>query len=222
MRSFTWATGMIIVAAVAACSSNSPTPTTMTAVSGSGQSGTVATAISAPMVVHVADQFGTAMSGVQVSFGTTGGAVVGKTLVNTDASGNATTTVTLGTTIGTDTVTAFVVSLPDGVDFTLTANPGPAVAMVIVGGNNQISRAGSLLINALLVEIEDQYMNPVPGATVDWTATGGTLTPALPLTSGLNGILSTAFTVPSTPLTVTVTGTLHGTSLTAVFTETAD
>jgi hypothetical protein len=194
----------------------------MTAASGSGQSGVVATTLGTPVVVHVVDQFGAAISGVQVSFGGTGGMTVSPTLVNTDASGNASATVTFGTTIGADTVSAFVASLQDGVEFLFTANPGPPTSLVIVGGNNQLSRAGSLLINALLVEVEDQYANPVSGATMDWTTTGGTLTPASPLTSGTNGILSTAFTVPSTPSTATVTGTLHGTSLTAVFTETAD
>ena len=221
MRSLTLATGMIMAAALAACSGDAPTPTTMTAASGSGQSGVVATSLGTPVVVHVADQNGAALSAVPVSFGGTGGIKVSPTVVMTDASGNASATVTLGTTTGADTVSAFVANLQDGVEFLFTANPGPPISLVIVGGNNQISRAGTLLINALLVEVEDQYGNPVPGATMDWMATAGTLTPAV-LTSGINGILSTAFTVPITPSTATVTGTLHGTSLTAVFTETAD
>jgi hypothetical protein len=222
MRPLTLATGMIMAATLAACSGDSPTPTTMTAASGSGQSGAVATTLGAPIVVHVVDQNGAALSGVQVSFGGTGGIKVSPTLVNTDASGNASATVTLGTTIGADTVSAFVADLQGGVEFLLTANPGPPTSLVIVGGNNQTSHAGTLLINHLLVEVEDQYGNPVSGVTMDWITTDGVLTPALPLTSGTNGILQTAFTVPNTPSTATVTGTLHGTSLTAVFTEIAD
>ena len=183
MRSLTLATGLIMAAALAACSGDSPTPTTMTAASGSGQSGVVATTLATPVVVHVVDQNGAALSGVQISFGGTGGIKVSPTLVNTDASGNASAVVTLGTTIGADTVSAFTADLEDGVEFLFTANPGPPTSLVIVGGNNQISRAGTLLINALLVEVEDQYGNPVPGAMMDWTTTGGTLTPAV-LTSG--------------------------------------
>ncbi len=221
MRSLTLAAGMIMAVAITACSSDSLTPTSMTAASGSGQSGVVATTLGMPVVVHVVDQNGAAMSGVQVSFAGTGGIKLSPSLVNTDAAGNASVTVTLGTTIGADTVSAYVQNLQDGVEFLLTANPGPPSSLVILGGNNQISRAGTLLINALLVEVEDQYGNPVPGQTIDWTTTGGTLAPALVL-SGTNGILSTTFTVPGTPSMATVTGTLHGTLLTAVFTETAD
>src|ERR1019366_1964803 len=103
---------------------------------------------------------------------------VGTKLPVTDASGNASTTVTLGTTSGTDTVNVFADSIQGAAVFTATATPGLPVTLTAVSGNNQIATAGSTLINSLVVQLLDQYANPVPGLTVAWTASSGTLTPS--------------------------------------------
>ena len=194
----------------------------MTITGGNGQTGTVGTTLPTQLSVHITDQNGSAIAGVHVSFNAGNGATDTPVLPTTDASGNASTTLTLGTTAGTDTVVAFADSIADPVGFTAVATPGAAATLVMASGNSQVATAGSLLINSLIVQVLDKYGNPVPGVTVDWTTTVGTLTAASGATSDANGYVSELLRLPTTPSVVTVTATVHGTSLTAVFTETAD
>ena len=81
--------------------------TTVVEVSGDDQSSQVSTALDAPFVVEVRDQNGDALSGVTVAFAVTaGGGTLSASSVTTDSSGQAESTLTLGSTVGTNTVTA--------------------------------------------------------------------------------------------------------------------
>jgi adhesin/invasin len=216
-------TGIIFTAAAAACSSTpNQVPTSMAIVSGNGQTATVASAVGAPMVVQIKDQNGNPLSGVHVSFNANGGATVSNVLTTTDASGNASTSMVLGTVSGLDTVTVVADSVVNPLYFTVTANPGPAAALVLVSGGNQTASAGTALTNGLVVQVTDQYGNPVPGATIDWTASAGTVTTTAQSTSAPNGTFGAVLQLPANAGTVTVTATIDGTSITAVFTETGD
>jgi len=108
---------MIITGAVlaAACSSNddnttvTPKASAIAIISGNAQTGVVGTALPLPLVVKVTDQNGAAMSGVVVNFTASGGATLRSASATTDANGQATDSLTLlGSTVGSDTVTASV------------------------------------------------------------------------------------------------------------------
>ena len=172
-------TALAVAAAVAGCSSsNGPVPTTMKFVNDSGMSATVGTALAAPLAVSVTDQNGSPLSGVLVAFDPTAGAVIGSTPVRTDASGTASTTLTLGTTSGVDSVYAWVDSIPGPAMFAVTAVPGAATTLLGVSGNSQTGTPGGTLINNLIVQVQDAYGNGVPGVAVNWVTTAGTLTAA--------------------------------------------
>jgi len=91
-------------------------------ISGDGQSATVSTAFASPLVVKVVDANNNPVQSAQVNFAVTGGsATLGNAQALTDATGQASTTVTAGATAGTITVSA--TSAGFAVTFTLTATP---------------------------------------------------------------------------------------------------
>ena len=105
-------------------------PTTLTKVSGDAQTGTTGTALASPFVVEVKDGARTAQTfeGVPVTFAVTdGGGTLSATSVATDANGRAQTTLTLGPTAVTNTVTATVTHAGKTLTqtFTATANVPP-------------------------------------------------------------------------------------------------
>src|SRR6478672_6855185 len=104
-----WIAGALLAAlasGVAACSGGdstapattlTPSAASLAVVSGSGQIGTVGSALSAPLVVKVATATGTAIAGSTVTFQvTSGSATVAPASAVSDASGQATTQLTLG------------------------------------------------------------------------------------------------------------------------------
>ncbi|NBC25951.1 MAG: hypothetical protein GVY08_03750 [Bacteroidetes bacterium] len=99
--------------------------------SGNNQSGTVTEALNDPFVVSVTDRFGNPVSGEAVSFSITGqpagasGQSLSSTSVNTNGSGEASSTLTLGDTPGNYSVEASVSGVGT-VIFGATANAGAA------------------------------------------------------------------------------------------------
>ena len=76
-------------------------------VSGDQQTATISTAFPLPLVVKVVDSGGNGVAGAQVNFQVTSGtATLGSAVVNTDSTGQASTTVTAGATAGTITISA--------------------------------------------------------------------------------------------------------------------
>ena len=116
-------------------------PTTLTKVSGDTQTGAPDTALANPFVVEVKDGdtqtypydwvrgrldgVPVTFAGVPVTFAVTGGGgTLSATSVATDATGRAQTTLTLGTTSGTNTVTATVTHAGRTLSVTFTAEAG--------------------------------------------------------------------------------------------------
>jgi Big-like domain-containing protein len=190
-------------------------------VSGNTQTGVVATAVTNPVMVQVKDANGNPVSGATVTFAVTGSATLGNTTVQTDASGNASTTVMLGNTSGNVVVTASVAGVTTPATFNLTATPDVAASLVVVSGNNQSGSVGVALANPMVVRVNDQYGNAVSGASVDWTTTGGTLSGTTQEVTTADGTASIGLELPATAGDVTTTATLHGTANTATFTSTA-
>ena len=111
-RVFVGVLASMTASVLAACSdSTSPsiTPAAIAAVSGAGQSGTIGTMLSLPLVFEVTTVSDAPASGVAVAFTvTTGTATVSPTTAVTDANGTASTQVTLGATAGSVEITATV------------------------------------------------------------------------------------------------------------------
>jgi len=132
----------------------------LSATSGSEQSATVGTALSNPFVVTVLDSGGKPAPGASVTFAVaSGGGSTTPTTATTDAVGQASTTLTLGETAGTNTVTASVSGL-DAVTFTATGTAGAANKLVIAAtpttlASNQLGTA------TVTATITDQYGNTV-------------------------------------------------------------
>jgi adhesin/invasin len=127
--------GALMAAAIlAGCSSySSPTGTTtasgIAVVSGNAQVGIVGAGLALPLVVRVADAYGTGMSGVTVNFVATGGATLRSATATTDVNGRASDSLTvLGSVAGAGTVTATASGVTGSAVFTFTANAAGIVA----------------------------------------------------------------------------------------------
>jgi len=121
------------------------------------QTGIVATLVTAP-VVKVVDQRGNAVSGVIVNFVVAGGGALGATQVTSDAAGLASTgSWTLGSIVGTNTVTVTSGTLP-AVTFIATSLAGaPAQLAFLTEPSHGL--AGNAIAPAVQVAIQDRYGN---------------------------------------------------------------
>jgi hypothetical protein len=121
----------------------------------------------------------------------------------TDANGEASAAVTLGSTSGTVTIQASLANLPP-VRFTATATGGQPSKISSNGGNGQSGPAG-LTLQPFKVLVQDDKNNPVAGQTVIWVVTNGngTLSQYKSLTD-LNGIASTVLKLGNASPTNTV------------------
>ena len=98
------------------------TPTTLVKVSGDSQQGTPSTALAQPFVVEVQDANSVAFAGVPVVFAVTaGGGTLSATNTATDANGQAASTLTLGSSAGTNTVQVSVQGITQSETFTAEA-----------------------------------------------------------------------------------------------------
>jgi adhesin/invasin len=170
--------------------------TTIAASSGNGQTATVGTAVAQPPTVLVTDQSGNPVSGVPVTFATSGGASVTGASQSTAATGLAAVGGwTLGTAAGPYTLTATATGLAGSpVTFTATATAGPPQQLDIVaqpasGG----AQAGVVFPDQPVVRRLDSFGNVV-------VSPAGSITAAMAFGAGtLNGTL-TVNTDPTTGL----------------------
>ena len=166
--------------------------------SGDGQSGTVGSPLSSPLVVEVTDQFGNPVSGATVNWAAaTGGGMVSAPTSNTGANGLAQINATLGTLAGTDTFTATVASLTGSpVTFTATANHDVASKIAVSAGSPQSATVNTAFSTNLAAVVTDQYGNPIPGATVVFAAPGSGASGTF---SGSNSALTNGIGVATAP-----------------------
>lgn len=119
----------LLTVAFAACSPNSTnapgggvTPFTVAVFNGNLQSSLAGATLVTPLTVVVTDANGTPVSGAQVNWLiASGGGSVSPTTSTTDANGRASTIFTLGSTVGTQTVSAATANASTGVTFSATA-----------------------------------------------------------------------------------------------------
>ncbi len=192
------------------------------------QSTTVSTAVGAPPSVRVLDGAGNPASGITVTFAVTagGGSLTGASQV-TDVGGIATVTSwTIGSVVGTNTVTASVTGLSGSpVSFSATGTAGAATTIAINAGNSQSATVHTSVAIAPSVKVTDAGTNAVAGVSVTFAVAsgGGSITGASATTNssgiatlgswtlgtaaGTNTLTATSGGLTNSPLTFTATGT---------------
>jgi hypothetical protein len=135
----------------------------------------------------------------------TGHGSVSATSSATDSSGRASIAWTLGDSVGLNSLTAASGDGSVQVRAIGIANIASSLAKVTLDSSAVV--AGASL--PIIVRVIDRFGNPVVGATVNWTSTGGAFS-VTTSTSGSQGNVQTTFTTPSKPGVFSVTATLPG------------
>lgn len=134
-----------------------PTATSMAFVSGDAQMGGRTTALTNPLVVVVTDAQGNGVSGVVVTWTTTGagGAFTANGATTTDAQGRTSVMYTLGTLPGQSTISATAGTLTGSpVTFTTTAQDlGPITVTVEMSGLQFQAPGGGDIVTVLLGDV---------------------------------------------------------------------
>jgi hypothetical protein len=179
---------------------------------GDGQSVTAGTAVTILPSVIVTDSTDAPVSGVSVTFAVAsgGGTITGAT-ATTDSSGVATVgSWILGTTAGTNTLTATSGSLTGSpLTFTATGTVGTQTQLLKYAGDSQSATIGTAVSTLPSVIVKDANNNPVSGVGVTFTVTSGSGTVSGgSATTGSNGIATAGgWTLGSTAGTNVLTAT---------------
>jgi hypothetical protein len=179
--------------------------------SGNNQSAPILSPIPAPLQIVAQDPYtGQPDVGVTITFsaGKQGGTFNPSSAV-TDSNGSVSTIYTFPKKAGTYTLT---VTAPNFGQITATeiATPDAATALVSYEGSRQTGAAGTVLPNPIVAQAIDAYQNPVPGVTVNFSATNnGILNPVSAVTDS-KGLAKTSLQLPTATGTVTVTASSSG------------
>jgi hypothetical protein len=201
---------------------NPGAPASVAVVSGSSQTGVVATTLPAALVVTAKDLYGNLVGGASVAYSDGGlsGSVFVPNPAITGSNGQASSVYTLPTVAKSGyAVTASSGSATPGT-FHETAQAGAPAGLTNTGGNKQSGTRGTTLPKALVVSVKDQYGNGVPNTVVSFTdnGAGGTFSTTAPLTNS-SGNASVTYTLPPNPGTINITASVNG--LSAGFVETS-
>jgi hypothetical protein len=185
-------------------------------VSGSAQSGTVATTLANPIQAQAFNPYtGIPDAGVTVTFSdgcTKAGAVTCGSFnppsAVTDSNGYASTTYTLPQRSGTYTLTMSGtmsgVTIANGTTPAI-ANPGAVIKIISSSGNKQTGVAGSTLASPLVVQAQDAYQNGVSGVTVTFSANNGAVVGSPSAVTAGKGMAGITLQLPNTAGTINVT-----------------
>ena len=190
--------GVACSTALAACHKSTTTAAAdvtpvLTAVASSlNQSGTVGQALPSPLAVRVTNAGGTPLAGITVTFNvTTGGGSLNQLSTTTDASGNASVVLTLGTKVGVDSVAATATN-GNAVSFAATAVAGAPAQLIAVSQDSVAVPVGTP--TTIVVKAVDVYGNPVANAQLSWTADNGATVTAASQATGVDGTLALTVT----------------------------
>lgn len=114
-------------------------------------------------------------------------------------------------------LTAFAAACGDG-DST---GSRPAAAVAVQSGNGQQGTVGQALANPVVVRVSDADGQPVRGATVQWTVTGGGSATPASATTDAAGLAQAQWTLGGAVGPQTATATVQGVAQPAAFTATA-
>jgi len=154
-------------------------PATIEVLRGDRQSGKVGKPLAGPLVVEVTDTRNRPVEGATVTFVLTSGgpgADVVPHTATTDANGQASAQIVLGTTIGQQTGEARVAvgaGTPRKTTFTAMAVSENANNLAAVAGEDQTGHVSAPLAQRLVVQVTDAFGNPIAGVPISWEAEGG-------------------------------------------------
>ena len=155
-------------------------PASIEVIRGDGQSGRVGDPLAEPLIVQVSDSRNRPVEGATVVFELTPanpGAELVPDTATTDANGEASARLVLGTTVGRQSGQAKVImdsrTIAPTVSFTATAVSESASSMVAVAGQDQTGRVSAPLPERLVVQVTDGFGNPTEGVPITWEASGG-------------------------------------------------
>jgi Big-like domain-containing protein len=183
--------------------------------SGNRQDKPVSSAL-APLVAKVTDTQGRAVAGVTVNFTFDDATFDGNAnpaSTNTNASGEASTTITLGTRVGAVDGHARVSGsqgTPVEAAFTANALPSNASVVTAVSGDGQSGPVNKALALPLVVKVTDPFSNPIAGVTITWTVEGGGSVNEPSTQTGPDGTTSVTRTLGSATGHPTTTATAEG------------
>lgn len=192
-------------------------PATVTLLQGDDQNGRVGEALPQALVAAVKDGANRPVEGASVVFVLSDpapGASIDPDTAITDADGNATASIVLGTRPGAQSgeVRALGGSgTPTATTgFTLTAISADANGLRALSGDGQSGGVGSTLAQPLVVEVADGFGNPIPGVVVTWTVEGDGAVSEAQTTTGADGLSSVQRTLGATAGTQRTFATVDG------------
>ena len=181
-------------------------PSQVAAVAGGEQSSQVKQSFASALSVKVTDSYGNAIQDAEVTFSApssgasaifSGGSTIDTMTTNAEGIASAPAPTANGIAGGYE-VTATVSGAAPAA-FSLTNLPGPAHSMSLVAGDGQSARIGAPFPKQFMVEVADQYGNPISGAQVTFTAPSTGASGTFPSgsaddteTTGSNGIATSA------------------------------
>ena len=191
--------------------------------SGGDQSATVGQALGEAVAVRAKDAGGAPTAGANLSFVVSaGGGTVGDPTVTTDADGLASTTWTLGTVAGEQTMdVSFVGGSTAPLQVSATGLAGAAAVLAKSSGDSQDGAIGQAVPEPVVAQLQDEFGNGVAGGVVTFAVTGGggSVSPAT-VTTDAAGLASTTWTMGPTVGAATLSATATGFP-SVVFTATA-
>jgi hypothetical protein len=166
-------------------------PANVVVMVGNNQTGTVGTPLVDSLVVRITDPSDRPVVGAKVRFvlgANAAGSDLSPDTSVTDIEGEAPVRWVLGPNAGPQTVQALVVGFTNvKTNLTATANPAAADTIFVLSGDGQTGTAGAALPESLVVQVNDQFGNPVSGTTVSWTVSGGGTVNPTNVVTGANG-----------------------------------
>lgn len=120
--------------------------------------------------VRVDGSNGSPMAGTAVAFAVDAGSA-SPTVATTNSAGVATTSWTLGSDIGSQTLTA--TASDRSASLTVTTRAGSAASFEKLSGDGQSGESGAALADPIVVEVTDAFGNPKEGESVTATVTSG-------------------------------------------------
>ncbi|RME17565.1 MAG: hypothetical protein D6797_02270 [Bdellovibrio sp.] len=162
-------------------------------ISGNNQSASILQPLSSSLQVKVLDENNEPVSGIQILFSPNNGGSANPAVATTNSQGLASTTWTLGSSLGAQTLTVSrkdqpLPGSPATLTFTATALPGaPDPSTSSITGVNNVTADGTST-STITITLRDSLNNGVPNVTPTFSATGSSNTYGACSTTDANGI----------------------------------
>lgn len=158
-------------------------PKSITIVQGATQTGTAGQVLPVPLVVQITDDVGRPVAQQPLTITLDDGGSITPSQPVSNSDGRAQFTWTLGPAAGDQQISVATGTSGPNVVFHGSAAPATANVATAVGGNAQSGQAGTALNDSLVIQVTDEFDNPVSDAVVTWTTGSGTMSPSTTTTN---------------------------------------